>query len=64
MARICDAISRYSKVKVEACAIRFWWVCLVGITLASDLNFHVPPGITGSHATPSEIPCGGVATQA
>ena len=29
---------------------------LVGMALASDLGIDVPPGITGSHASPDEIP--------
>jgi alpha-galactosidase len=29
---------------------------MVGMALAEDLGIQVPPGITGSHATPDEIP--------
>jgi alpha-galactosidase len=57
MARICDAIARYSKIKVVGlCHQILVGYALVGMTLANDLGIGVPPGITGSHASPLESP--------
>ncbi len=57
MARICDAVARYSKIKVVGlCHQILVGYALVGITLANDLGIDVPPGITGSHASPDESP--------
>jgi len=57
MVRICDAIHRFSKIKVVGlCHQILVGYSLVGITLAKELHFEIPAGITGSHATPDEIP--------
>lgn len=57
MARICDAIARFSRVKVVGlCHQILVGYALVGIALAHDMGILVPPGITGSHSTPEEIP--------
>jgi alpha-galactosidase len=57
MVRICDAVHRYSRIKVVGlCHQILVGYTLVGMALAEDLGFHIPPGITGSHATPEEIP--------
>lgn len=55
MVRICDAINRYSRIKVVGlCHQILVGYALVGMALADDLGIHVPPGITGSHATPEQ----------
>ncbi len=66
MVRICDAVNRYSKVKVVGlCHQILVGYAMVGMALSKDLGIQVPPGITGSHATPVEIPLRRqVATQA
>jgi alpha-galactosidase len=57
MVRICDAIARYSKIKVVGlCHQILVGYSLVGMALAGDLGLQVPPGITGSHSTPAENP--------
>ena len=57
MTRICDAVHRYSKIKVVGlCHQILVGYALVGIALAKDLHFEIPPGITGSHADPDESP--------
>jgi alpha-galactosidase len=57
MVRICDAVNRYSRIKVVGlCHQILVGYALVGMTLAGELGINVPEGITGSHATPSEIP--------
>ncbi len=57
MARICDAVARYSRIKVVGlCHQILVGYALAGIALAQDLGFEVPPGITGSHADPRESP--------
>jgi alpha-galactosidase len=56
MVRICDAVNRYSRIKVVGlCHQILVGYVLVGMTLANDLGIRVPEGITGSHATPAEI---------
>jgi alpha-galactosidase len=53
MARICDAVNRYSRIKVVGlCHQILVGYALAGMALAQDLGFCVPPGITGSHADP------------
>jgi alpha-galactosidase/6-phospho-beta-glucosidase family protein len=53
MTRICDAVNRYSRIKVVGlCHQILVGYSLVGIALAKDLDFLVPPGISGSHADP------------
>lgn len=57
MARICDAVSRYTRIKVVGlCHQILVGYALVGMALAGDLGFDVPPGITGGHADPLESP--------
>jgi alpha-galactosidase len=57
MVRICDAVNRYSRIKVVGlCHQILVGYALVGLALAEDLGLQIPPRITGSHATPSEIP--------
>jgi alpha-galactosidase len=55
MIRICDAVHRYSRIKVVGlCHQIMVGYALVGMALAKDLEFDIPPGITGSHADPFE----------
>jgi alpha-galactosidase len=57
MVRICDAVNRYSRIKVVGlCHQILVGYALVGIALADDLDIHIPRGITGSHAAPDETP--------
>lgn len=57
MVRICDAVNRYSRIKVVGlCHQILVGYALVGMALSDDLGIHVPAGITGSHATLDEIP--------
>jgi alpha-galactosidase len=57
MVRICEAVNRYSRIKVVGlCHQILVGYALVGLALADDLGFHIPGGITGSHATPNQIP--------
>ncbi len=57
MARICDAVHRYSKIKVVGlCHQILVGHALVGMALAQDLGFYIPDGITSSHADPVESP--------
>ena len=57
MVRICDAVNRYSRIKVIGlCHQILVGYAMVGMALAEDLGIQVPPGISGSHATPDEIP--------
>lgn len=57
MARICDAVNRYTRIKtVGLCHQILVGYALAGMTLAEDLGFEIPPGITGSHADPVESP--------
>jgi alpha-galactosidase len=57
MARICDAVARYSSIQVVGlCHQILVGYALVGMALADDLEIEVPPGITGSHASPVESP--------
>ncbi len=57
MTRICDAISRYSSIKVVGlCHQILVGYALVGMTLAEDLGIEVPTGITTSHADPVQSP--------
>lgn len=57
MVRICDAVHRYSKIKVVGlCHQIFVGYAMVGMALAADLGIHVQPGITGCHSDPHENP--------
>lgn len=56
MVRICDAISRYSKIKVVGlCHQIYAGYCMVGVALAKDLGIEVPEGLTGVHAEVSQF---------
>ena len=57
MARICDAVARYSRIKVVGlCHQIYVGYAMAGIALANDLGFQVPPGLTSCHADPIQIP--------
>ena len=57
MVRICDAIHRYSKIKVVGlCHQIFVGYAVVGLALANELGIHVPPGFVDTHASPHTIP--------
>lgn len=57
MARICDAVTRYSGIKaVGLCHQILVGYALVGVALAQDLGFAIPSGIHSSHADPIESP--------
>ncbi len=54
MMRVCDAIARYSSIKVVGlCHQIKVGYAMVGLTLAQDLNIEVPSGFTNTHTTPS-----------
>jgi len=57
MVRICDAIHRYSRIKVVGLChqIRIGY-CFAGLVLGPDLGFDVPQGITGMQADIPEHP--------
>ena len=51
MVRICDAVNRYSKIKVAGlCHQIYTGYGMVGAALAKDLGIHVPEGLEGMHA--------------
>ena len=57
MMRICDAIARYSSIKVVGlCHQINVGYAMVGLALAQYLGIEVPEGFSDSHATPSSIP--------
>jgi alpha-galactosidase len=66
MMRICDAITRYSAIKVVGLCHQIQaGYAMVGLTLAEELGIEVPPGFTDTHAGPASIPSrGAVARQA
>ncbi len=52
MTRICDAIHRYSSIRVVGlCHQINVGYAMVGLALADDLGFHVPDGFTDTHAS-------------
>lgn len=54
MMRICDAVSRYSKIKVVGlCHQIKVGYSMVGLALAKDLDIEVPPGFTNTAASPA-----------
>ncbi|MBC7236657.1 MAG: hypothetical protein H5T69_12530 [Chloroflexi bacterium] len=57
MTRICDAIARYSAIRVVGLChqIRVGYA-MVGLALAEPLGFDVPSGFTGTQAHPRTIP--------
>ena len=57
MVRICDAINRYSKIKVVGlCHQIFAGYGMVGYTLANELGLEVPEGEISTHADPDLWP--------
>ena len=57
MMRICDAVARYSRIKVVGlCHQINVGFGLVGLTLADELGIDVPPGFIDTHASPDTIP--------
>lgn len=57
MVRICDAIHRYSKIKVVGlCHQIFAGYGMVGYVLADELGINVPPGPISCHADPDIWP--------
>jgi alpha-galactosidase len=53
MARICDAVARYSQIRVVGlCHQITAGYGMVGYALAHDLGFHVPAGVVNTHADP------------
>jgi alpha-galactosidase len=57
MVRICDAVHRFSKIKVVGlCHQILTGYAIVGTTLAKDLDIQVPHDFTTSHAVPDLIP--------
>jgi alpha-galactosidase len=55
--RICDAVARYSKIKVVGlCHQIKVGYAMVGKALARDLNIEVPQGFTSTHASLRYIP--------
>ncbi len=57
MIRICDAIARYSRIKVVGlCHQIYVGYATVGLALAKDLGFTVPEGFTDTRASLSSIP--------
>jgi alpha-galactosidase len=56
MIRICDAVARYSDIRVVGlCHQIKAGYAMVGRALAADLGLEVPPGFTDTHASPSTI---------
>ncbi|MGD1992959.1 MAG: hypothetical protein PVI59_07180 [Anaerolineae bacterium] len=66
MVRICDAVARYSDIRVVGlCHQIKVGYAMVGLALADDLGIDVPPGFTNTLASPTTIPPRGeVARQA
>jgi alpha-galactosidase len=57
MMRICDAVARYSAVRVVGlCHQIKAGYAMVGLALTDDLGIEVPEGFTDTHASPSTIP--------
>ncbi len=57
MMRICDAVSRYSRVKVVGLCHQIGvGYAMVGKTLAEEIDIQVPPGFTDTHASPQTNP--------
>ncbi|MDW8226217.1 MAG: hypothetical protein RMJ60_00275 [Anaerolineales bacterium] len=55
MIRICDAVNRYTKIKVVGlCHQIYIGYIMVGIALAHDLGFEIPEGIVGMHSDPMQ----------
>jgi alpha-galactosidase len=57
MARICDAVVRYSDIRVVGlCHQIKAGYAMVGLALADDLDLEVPDGFTDTHASPTTTP--------
>lgn len=57
MIRICDAVARYSRIKVVGlCHQIYAGYGMVGLALAEDLGFDVPAGPINTHADPNTWP--------
>ncbi len=57
MVRICDAINRYSKIKIVGlCHQIYTGFDMVGVALAKDLGIDVPDGLEGMHADAFQHP--------
>ncbi|HIC89218.1 MAG TPA: hypothetical protein EYP04_07420, partial [Anaerolineae bacterium] len=57
MMRVCDAVTRYSKIRVVGlCHQIKAGYAMVGLALADDLGIEVPQGFTNTHASPTTIP--------
>ena len=57
MARICDAVARYSRIRVVGLCHQIGaGYAMVGKALADELGIEVPKGFTDTHASPATIP--------
>ncbi|MFQ5435294.1 MAG: hypothetical protein ACE5FD_10505 [Anaerolineae bacterium] len=57
MMRICDAVARYSRIKVVGLCHQIQvGYAMVGLTLADELGINVPAGFIDTHASPETIP--------
>ena len=57
MSRICDAVARYSRIRVAGlCHQLHMGYGMVGLVLAKDLGLKAPEGFINTTATPSLIP--------
>lgn len=57
MVRICDAVHRYSEIKVVGlCHQINVGYAMAGLAMAKDLGIDVPPGFTDTHASPITYP--------
>jgi alpha-galactosidase len=57
MTRICDAVARYSDIRVVGlCHQITAGYAMVGLALADDLGLEVPEGFANTHASPATIP--------
>jgi alpha-galactosidase len=57
MMRICDAVARYSDIKVVGlCHQIKVGYAMVGLALAEPLGIEVPEGFSDTHASPTTIP--------
>ena len=57
MMRICDAVARYSRIKVVGLCHQIQvGYAMVGLVLAEELGIDVPPGFIDTHADPHSHP--------
>ncbi len=55
MQRICDAVNRYSNIKVAGLCHQIGAAyAMIGKVLAKELEINVPPAFTSTHSTPSQ----------